>query len=145
MLLYTAVMAIKTHGVISSVGLLLNLPITPPLRCAWFRLEVCSRRSSPVNSLGRTDPAEHERMLSHHIVDVNNMILLRQAFSHLSSVSTQMPEILPPSMGSMSPKSGLMGWRVYSISPVSGFFLYDSILRVDLEQIISETLPSKNL
>lgn len=88
MLLYTAVMAIKTHGVISSVGLLLNLPITPPLRCAWFRLEVCSRRSSPVNSLGRTDPAEHERMLSHHIVDVNNMILLRQAFSHLSSVST---------------------------------------------------------
>ena len=30
-----------------------------------------------------------------------------------------MPEILPPSIGSMSPKLGLMGWRVYSILPVS--------------------------
>ena len=65
-------------------------------------------------------------MLSHHIVDVNNMILLRQAFSQRSSVSTYTPEILPPSIGSMSPKLGLMGWRVYSILPVSGFFLRTS-------------------
>ena len=53
-----------------------------------------------------------------------------QAFSHLSRVSTYIPEIFPPSMGSMSPKAGLIGWRVYSILPVSGFFLRTSFLSV---------------
>ena len=45
-------------------------------------------------------------------------------------VSIYITEILPPSMGSMPPKAGLMGWRVYSILPVSGFFLRTSFLSV---------------
>lgn len=91
------------------------------LRC--LKNNGCQQKTARVSQRGRLTENKKESLPITYLPE-------RQAFSHLSRVSTYRAEIFPPSIGSISPKAGLIGWRVYSILPVSGFFLRTSFLSV---------------